>query len=77
MKLEDFDAWRREPATKFIFAAIRKAVEQEKAEWLRLSWEGGDADQHNLTVLKTRADALLELVDNDYDTWINWSENAA
>lgn len=73
MKLEEFDAWRREPVTKFIFAAIAKAVEQEKAEWLRLSWDGGEADPLRLAELRTRADALNELIDNDFDTWINWS----
>lgn len=73
MKREDFDAWRKDPVTKYIFAGIAKAMAAEKAEWMRQSWDGGTADQLQLTELRTRADALGELIDNTYEKWLNWN----
>lgn len=73
MMRDEFDLWLKDPVTRWVFAAIAKAQEQERAEWMRQSWENGEADQHNLTVLKTRADALGELADNDFETWSHWN----
>lgn len=73
MMRDEFDTWLKDPVTRWVFAAIRNAQEQERAEWMRQSWENGTADQHNLTVLKTRADALGELTNNDFETWSHWN----
>lgn len=73
MSRDEFDAWLKEPVTRWVFAAVANAREAEKAEWMRQSWGNGSADQHVLTVLKTRADALGELVDNDFETWSLWN----
>ena len=73
MMRDEFELWREHPVTQWVFAAIERAVEQERAEWMRQSWTNGVADQHTLTVLKTRADALGELIDNDFDTWAEWN----
>lgn len=73
MKREHFDAWRTDPVTKYIFEAIKRAIEAEKAEWVRQSWDGGNADPMQLVELRTRADALGELIDNTYEKWLNWN----
>lgn len=75
MRAEDFDAWLSDPMTKWVFGALRKAAEQEKAEWVRLSWGTGQNDPETLLELRTRASALTELCDNDFDTWQEWNAN--
>jgi hypothetical protein len=70
---DEFDLWRKDPVTRWIMAGIANAKAQEKAEWDRLSWGNGEADQGKLTVLKTRSDALGELSDNDYEIWSMWN----
>ena len=75
MKREHFDAWKKDPVTIELFGLLRKAAEQDKAEWLRLSWDGGEANPLALCELRTRAHALTELADNDFETWTNWSDD--
>lgn len=70
---DEFDLWRKDPVTRWVFAGVAAAQGQEKAEWERVSWGNGIADQQMLTVLKTRADALGELADNDFETWSLWN----
>lgn len=74
MKQEQFDAWRSEPLTQWIFAAVKRAAAQEKAEWVRQSWDSGVADPAQLIELRTRANALEELIDNDFETWSAWHD---
>lgn len=74
MRAESFEAWLTDPVTKWVFAGIKKAQAAELKEWIRLSWDEGNADQHNLTVLRTRAEALGELIDNDFETWSVWND---
>lgn len=73
MTRDDFDAWRKDEVTRWVFKGIAAAREQERAEWLRQSWESGNADQMQLIELKTRSDALGELVDNDFEIWALWN----
>lgn len=75
MKRDEFETWLKEPVTQYIFKAVRKAAEQEKAEWLRQSWEGGEANPVSLCELRSRAMALTELCDNDFETWKAWSDD--
>lgn len=74
MRREDFDAWRRDPVTKFIFTALDKARDREKAEWVRQSWDAGQCDPMQLTELRAKAEAITDLLANDYETWIEWSK---
>jgi len=71
--LDEFTLWRDHPVTKWIFAAIRRAQGQEQAEWLRISWEARPSDGKTspaaLIELRTRHDALGELIDNDLEDW--------
>lgn len=73
MKREDFDGWLRDPVTRWIMAGVRNAAEQDKAEWVRDSWESGNASPERLLELRTRASALTELVDNEFETWQVWN----
>lgn len=70
---DEFTLWQRDPVTRWVMAAIANARSQERVEWDRVSWGNGVADQNVLTVLKTRADALGELIDNDFATWAEWN----
>lgn len=73
MNREEFEGWRKDPVTLWVFAALRKAAEQEKAEWVRQSWDEGKADQSQLSELRTRADALAEVCDHPFETWQEWN----
>jgi hypothetical protein len=71
---EDFDTWLKEPMTKYIFRALRKAQEQEKAEWLRVSWGAGECSPVLLAELRAKAEAFENLLTNEFETWKEWSE---
>lgn len=73
MMRDDFDAWRKDHVTAWVMRAIEQAIKAERAEWMRQSWDGGNADQDQLLELRTRADALGELIDNDFEMWANWN----
>lgn len=73
MTREEFDGWLKDPVTIWAFKAVRAAAEAEKAEWLRLSWDSGEASPETLIELRTRAMALTELCDNDFETWQQWN----
>lgn len=74
MKREDFDAWRREPVTKTIFAALAKARDRERDEWVRQSWGEGKCDPLLLAELRAKAEAFDDLLGNSYEIWMEWSE---
>ena len=73
MKHDDFTLWLKDPVTQWVFNGVLRAAEAEKAEWMRQSWEAGEADPMALCELRTRALALTELRDNDFETWTNWN----
>lgn len=54
-----FEAWRDDPTTMFVMAALLRNAEECREEWLRKSWHTGEADQTTLVGLRERADALL------------------
>jgi hypothetical protein len=56
---DEFEAWRDDSVTKFVMAALLHNANECRDEWLRLSWEGGEADQRKLDGLRERSDALL------------------
>ena len=73
MQRDDFDAWQKDHVTQWVMRGIRKAMEAEKAEWMRQSWDGGKADQAQLIELRTRAEALGDLIENDFEMWTVWN----
>jgi hypothetical protein len=56
---DEFVAWRDDNVTRFVMAALERNADECRDEWLRLSWEGGEADQRKLDGLRERSDALL------------------
>jgi hypothetical protein len=56
---DEFEAWRDNDVTRFVMAALARNADECRDEWLRLSWEGGEADQRKLDGLRERSDALL------------------
>lgn len=73
MMRDEFDLWLKDPVTRWVFAGIERAQEQEKAEWIRQSWECGKADPAQLLELRTRSEALGDLLHNDFETWSEWN----
>ena len=56
---DEFAAWRDDPVTRFVMAALERNADECRDEWLRKSWNTGEADQAVLIGLRERADALL------------------
>lgn len=67
---EDWEAWKENPVSQFLFLALRKAAARQQAEWLSQSWQAGKADPLALCELRTRADAYLALEETDHERWI-------
>jgi len=74
---DEYAAWRDEPVTRFVFAALRAAQTEQKHAWDAYAWDGQSADGEelaaNLLVLKTRADAYAALEEADYDALCEWA----
>jgi hypothetical protein len=66
---DDFLAWRDEPVTKFIMAALVRNADECAQQWMLASWEGGTADQRTLDGLRERADALRGIAEADYEAF--------
>lgn len=66
---EDFAAWRDHPVTQFVMAGLRRNAGEHRDLWASESWNTGHADQAQLTVLRERADAMMGLVEADYEAW--------
>ena len=56
---DEFATWRDDPVTRFVMAALDRNADECRDEWLRKSWNTGEADQAVLIGLRERADALL------------------
>ena len=56
---EEFAAWRDEPITQFVMAALVRNAEECREAWMLESWERGKADELTLHALRERSDALL------------------
>lgn len=64
---EDFSAWREDPTTQAIVAALNAFADAQKTAWDLLSWEQGEADPMKLMELKTRADAYRALAELSFE----------
>lgn len=56
---DEFAAWRDNPTTRFVMAALARNADECREQWMQHSWNRGDADQITLTALRERSDALL------------------
>lgn len=70
---EEFACWRDDSVTRWVFAAIKRGEEVNKAAWHEASWERGvanpDALAKLLAELRTRSDAYRALIDTPYEGW--------
>ncbi|MES2904538.1 MAG: hypothetical protein V4696_10170 [Pseudomonadota bacterium] len=66
---EDFEQWRDNPVTRWVMAACMTAADANRDAWISASWDLGKADQAELDVLRTRADAYRALCDTSYSDW--------
>lgn len=55
---EEYEAWREHPITKRVFAVLNDRAEDRKQLWIAQSWNGGDADERKLAMLKGQAEAF-------------------
>lgn len=70
---DEFRAWRDDPTTQFVFAALRAAQANQKAAWDELSWVRGEADEIALCEYRTRADAYAGIEEADYEAFCEWA----
>jgi hypothetical protein len=64
---DDFARWLEDPVTRWVQAAHAKLADDNKAEWIRASWENGAASEAFLRELRTRADAYLAITQTTYE----------
>ncbi len=67
--LDDFLQWQDSPVTQWVMRALAAASREQKAEWLRLSWEAKQSDPLALCELTTRADAYAAMAETGYARW--------
>lgn len=73
---DEFRAWRDDPTTQFVFAALRTAQAEQKAAWDDYAWAGKpepDDLSPNLLILRTRADAYAAIEEADYEALCQWA----
>lgn len=63
---EDFEQWRDNPVTLWVFGLLQDIGEKAKHEWLSASWGSGRVDPVLLADLKARADTIKQLTEAEY-----------
>ena len=66
---EDFEQWRDNPVTQWVMQACDVAAEANRDAWIGASWDMGRADEAELNMLRTRADAYRALRETTYERW--------
>lgn len=64
---EMFEEWLASPITEHVLAKVKETAEANKALWMQISWDGGDADLKKLIELKARYEAGLDLSSITYE----------
>ncbi len=72
---EDFDRWRDDAVTRYVFAAIEAFAAAQQEAWIQKSWGLGDPKPGLLLELRTRADAYRALIDTPYERWIEVNQD--
>jgi hypothetical protein len=70
---DEFDLWKKDPVTKWVFAALERAEDANRAEWIRQSWDNGKADEAQLIELRSATEAMSEIRLNDFERWSEWN----
>lgn len=58
---DDFEQWRANPVTEEVSRALVRLAERNKAEWMRASWDCGEANPVILADLKARYETANDL----------------
>ena len=70
---QDFAAWMQHPTTRFVARAFEVLAAEQRAEWVRKTWDaGGDPDPLLHKELTTRADAFRALYEGRYEDFVMW-----
>lgn len=56
-----FEEWLANPVTEHVLAKVKETAEANRALWMQVSWEGGNADPLKLIEYKARYDAGMDL----------------
>jgi hypothetical protein len=64
---EDFDLWLANPVTEAVLTAVGQNAEDNRAQWVAMSWDGGDANPVALAEMRARAQTALDLSDFEFD----------
>ena len=64
---EEFERWRDDNVTQWVFASLRKTAEDNRNAWIEASWTNGVADPQLLTELRTRADAYMAIIEAPWE----------
>lgn len=67
---EEFFVWCENPVTQFVALAWKTAGELQKEDWIKKSWEGGNADPVELVKCKVREDAYLAFLQSGYEDYL-------
>lgn len=59
---EEWEAWKAEPITEMVFAALRHQADAAKSAWVNASWEAGELEPAVLAGLKARAEICEHLI---------------
>jgi hypothetical protein len=77
---EDFDRWRDDFVTRWVFKALETAATAQQDQWNAISWDAGVKNPASerqmfdtLRELRTRADAYRAVQASDYSTFCDWN----
>lgn len=65
--VEEFARWRDDSVTRWFFHAFSTIADENKALWLKASWDNGQCNPLLLKELRTRADAYMAVTDTTYE----------
>ncbi len=69
---EEFQAWRADPTTRWVMAAMASFAGKQRDEWMARTFDaGGHPDVALLVELRTRADAYRAISDSTFEDWMN------
>ena len=60
---EEFDQWRDNAITRYVFAAMRAYAEDQKQDVIRMAWDGGAIDPGELQKRRGQAFSALYFAD--------------
>lgn len=66
---DEFARWRDDPVTRWVLKAHAQLAEDNKAEWVRISWDNGSPNAGALRELKVRADAYEAITQSNYEAY--------